>query len=197
MESLALTAFLGGFSGVWFALFLLIFVGCGIFSAENDSFFMGTLTFIVGLGLMQLLFGVPVWATITGNPFAIVLFLAIYIGAGAAYTGLWRWVRFIKERGRDIERSYESWAHIRQRDKQSDDFELFLNSDSYDYKAASHKDKLAAWVLTWPFGLLWDLMHRPARWIFNTVYDNLGVMFETISKNTARKIHGSRLNAKE
>lgn len=197
METLALTAFMGGFSGVWFALFLLIFVGFGIFSAENDSFFMGTLTFIIGLGLMDFVFGVPVWATIVGNPFVIVLFLAIYIAAGAAYTGLWRWVRFIKDRGNEIERSFQSWAHSRKQEKQSADFDLFLNSDSYKFKAATHKDRLAAWVLTWPFGLLWDLMHRPARWVFNTVYNNLGVVFETVSKNTARKIHSSRQNAKE
>ena len=188
MEFLA--AFTGAFGGVWFALFVLLFIVCGIFSAETDSFFTGTATFVLGLAGLDLMFGYPVWETVVSNPLSILLFLAIYIAAGSAYAGLWRWVRYIKEHSEDINNSFLRWAREARKDAQPDDFETYLDSDYYAYKASKHKDKLAAWVLLWPFGLLWDLMHRPARWVFNTVYNNLGTLFDKIGKHTARSIQG-------
>lgn len=185
MESMA---FLGAFSGVWFALFLLIFIASGIFSVENDSFFGGTITFVLGLAGMDLLFGVPVWETLNANWLSLFLFLAIYIAAGSAYAGFWKWIGFIQENEDSINEKYLQWAKAANKHGEPDDFETYLNSDSYKFKAKYHKERLAAWVLMWPFGLLWDLMHRPARWVFNTVYENLGTMFDSIGKNTARKM---------
>ena len=185
-------AFAGGFSGVGFALFFLLFLTAGVFASEYDSFFGGTATFIVGLLSLDMLFGVPIFETIVNNPFSILLFLAIYIAAGSAYAGLWRWVRYIKQNSYAIDEGYVRWARDASKNGEPADFDAYLESDDYRYKASRHKDKLACWVLMWPFGLLWDLMHRPARWLWNTVYNNLGVMFDRIGKQTARNIHGKK-----
>lgn len=184
--------FIGAFTGAvgetWFALFVLLVVASGIFSAEYDSFFAGTITFIVGLLGLDFMFGVPVFATIVSNPLAILLFLAIYIAAGSTYAGLWRWVRYIKEHSDQINRHYLSWAKSANKNGEPDTFDAYLESSDYAFKASLHKEKLASWVLLWPFGLLWDLMHRPARWVWNTVYNNLGTLFDKIGKQTARSI---------
>lgn len=187
-----LGAFAGAVGGVWFALFVLFFVACGIFASELDSFVGGTATFIVGLLSLDMLFGVPIFETILNNPFSILLFLAIYIAAGSAYAGFWRWVRYIKENSHHIEEHYARWARDANKSGEPSDFDSYLESNDYRYKASRHKEKLAAWVLLWPFGLLWDLMHRPARWLWNTVYENLGTLFDKIGKHTARSVHGSK-----
>jgi hypothetical protein len=185
-------AFAGGFGGVWFALFVLLFIVAGVFASEYDSFFGGTITFAVGLIGLDLLFGVPILETIVANPISLLVFLALYVAAGSAYAGLWRWVRYIKKHSYEIDEGYRRWAKDASKSGEPTDFDSYLESNDYRYKASRHKDKLASWVLMWPFGLLWDLMHRPARWLWNTVYDNLGVMFDRIGKQTARNIHGKK-----
>jgi hypothetical protein len=189
MDIFALS-FLGSVGGVWFALFLLLFVGFGIFSSEIDSFSAGLVTFVVGLVGMDLLFGVPVWEQIVSNPLVVLLFLALYFVAGSAYAVLWRWRRFIYSNNDRIERSFYAWKKTQANTGNTTDFESFLESNDYPFIASNHQSQIAAWVMLWPFGLLWDLMHRPARWIYDICYHMLGALLNRVSKNVARSIHG-------
>ncbi len=181
--------FFAAFSGAWFAIFMLAFIVIGIIANEMDSFWMGAATLLIGLVGMQFLFAVPVWASIFANPLMLLLYAAVYVAIGSIYTGMWSWPNYIREHEDRIKMSYGEYRNRNKRDGIEVTFDDFLDSGSYDYKASNHKDRLAAWVLMWPFGLLWDLMHRPARWIWNTVYSGLGRVFEDVSKRTARKIH--------
>lgn len=188
MEFLA--SFGGAFSGVWFALFVLLFIVSGIFSAETDSFFAGSLTFIIGLSSLDLFFNFPVWETVVSNPLSILLFLGLYVVAGSVYAGFWRWTRFIKEHSDVINDGFVRWSKSENKQRTSENFELYLESSSYHFSASNHKQKFATWIMLWPFGLLWDLAHRPARWLFNTLYFNLGTIFDKIGKRTARNLQG-------
>jgi hypothetical protein len=211
--------FFAAFSGAWFGIFMLAFIVIGIVANEMDSFWMGAATLLVGLAGMEFLFDVPVWASIFANPLMLLLYAAVYVAVGSLYTGLWSWPNFIREHADNIKMDYGSWKNdlirsnrvekrrtladlaqgkeAEQADEITDpnldtSFETFLDSSNYRYPASRHKDRLAAWVLMWPFGLLWDLMHRPARWIWNTVYSGLGQVFERVSKQTARKIYDGK-----
>jgi len=190
MENLALTAFVGGFGGAWFAMFMLFFIVVGVIANEMDSFWMGVGTLLVGLAAMEWLFQIPVWASIAANPLMLVLYAAVYLAVGSLYTGVWSWPNYIKDRADHIKMDYGSFLNKRKLKGDADSFEEFLDSSEYRYTASKNKDRLAAWVLMWPFGLIWDLSHRPARWLWNNVYAVLGTTFERVSKNTARKIHG-------
>lgn len=177
------------FGGAWLAIFMLAFVVVGVIANELDSFFMGAATLLVGFVGLQWIFGLPIWQTVAANPFVLILYVAVYVAIGALITGLWSWPNYIREHADNIKYAFEEHVRAQKRGGHEVTFDQFLVSISYPYKASKNKDRLAAWVLMWPFGLLWDLIHRPARWIWNVAYFGLGDVFETISKNTARKVY--------
>ncbi len=190
MENLALTAFMGGFGGAWFAIFMLVFIVVGVISNEMDSFWMGAATLLVGFFSMEFFFSIPVWASIAANPFMLAVYVVVYLAIGSLYTGVWSWPDYIRKRADNIKMDYGSFLNLNKKAGTTVNFEDFLNSNDYRYSARKNKDRLAAWVIMWPFGLVWDLSHRPAIWIWDSVYTVLGSTFENVSKNTARKIHG-------
>jgi hypothetical protein len=177
------------FGGAWLAIFMLAFIVVGVIANELDSFFMSAATLLIGFVGLQWMFGLPIWQTIAANPFVLILYIAVYVAVGSLITGLWSWPNYIREHAKDIDYAFEEYVRSQKRGGHEVTFDQFLDSRSYEFRASNRKDQLAAWVMMWPFGLLWDLIHRPARWIWNAVYYNLGDVFETISKYTARKIH--------
>lgn len=189
---------LGLSSGIWFGIFLLAFLAIGIIVSEYDNFAMGTITLIAGLSLLQWVFGVPVWAAIVSNPFIIVLFAIVYIVCGSLFTGFWKFPNFVNKNKLNIQLAFESWIKINSPSsskeeyvdklKSEEKFEQFLDSTSYPMSASKNKNRLASWVLMWPFALLWELSHKPAIWLWELVYYNLGEVFQHVSKNAARKI---------
>lgn len=188
-----LLAFAGGLG---FAAFFILFFIAGIVVSEFDSFFMGTLTLISGLAIMQWVFGVPIWASIVSNPFIVLLILGVYIAVGSMYTAFWRFPNFINKHKDRIQSNYESYIRNTFNAKTSDEFakylkddnnfENYLDSNHYEYKASKNKDRLSSWVLMWPFAVAWELMHKPAIWLWETIYYNLGDLFDNVSKRTAR-----------
>ena len=189
---------LGLSSGIWFGIFLLAFLAIGIIVSEYDNFAMGTITLIAGLSLLQWVFGVPVWAAIVSNPFIIVLFAIVYIVCGSFFTGFWKFPNFVNKNKLNIQLAFETWIkntypssskeEYVDKLKSEEKFEQFLDSTSYPMSASSNKNRLASWVLMWPFALLWELSHKPAIWLWELVYYNLGEVFQHVSKNAARKI---------
>lgn len=179
------------FGGAWLAIFLLAFIVVGVIANELDSFFIGAATLIVGFAGFQWVFGLPVWQTIAANPLMLIVYVAVYSAIGSLLTAMWNWPNYIRENSESIKYAFQDYVASQKRGGHSVTFDQFLESPSYKYKAVKNKDRLAAWVLLWPFGLLWDLINRPARWIWNIVYFGLGDVFETISKNTARKVYES------
>jgi len=191
-------------AGFGLIAFLFTFFIIGVIVSEYDSFFAGTLTFVVGLSALQWLFSVPIWSTIVTNPLIIVLFIAIYISVGAAYTNWWRWPNYIERQSDRIVNAYSNYMTIHNSNVSREEYhnlvtsekcyEDFLQSQSYPFPAHKNKDRLASWVLMWPFAATWELMHKPARWVWETVYNNLGKIFDATSKNTARKLRKNSIN---
>ena len=189
MNGIELAAFSGAFAGsLTFVLFLVAFFVIAVVVSEFDNFFVGAVTLIAGFAIMDWWFMIPVWATLVTNPMMLVAYLAGYVAIGATVTRIWSWPNFIEEHAESIRRSYENWSLERANRKQTTDFEEFLDSTAYSYPAWRHKNKLASWVLMWPFVVAWDASHRPFIWAYNQIHDLLGEMFERDSKRVARKI---------
>ena len=179
IELIALT---GGF---WFLAFIGLIIVTGIVASELDNFSLGTGTFIVALIGAQVLFDMPVWSVISGNPLSLVIFLIAFTAVGAIYTALWRWPEFLRDNSNSILSDYE----YSQKSKKAITFDEYLHTDYYKFKASKHKDRLATWVITWPFSLVWELARKPIKYVYNLVYDTLGTTFEHIGTRVARRIH--------
>ncbi len=184
--------------GIWFLIFLAAFVIFGMVSSEYDNFFWGTLTLISGLAIMEWVFAVPVWATIMANPLTVIVIAAVYILIGSLYAGFWKFRNFVLKNEGHIKEAFINWiksspSYERKDDiteilKSDEKFEQFLDSNYYPMAPSKHKNRLANWVLMWPFALLWELSHKPAIWLWDTIYSQLGTLFLEISKSTARSL---------
>lgn len=184
--------------GIWFMIFLAAFVIFGMVSSEYDNFFWGTLTLISGLAIMEWVFGIPIWASIVANPLTVIVIAAVYILIGSLYAGFWKFRNFVLKNEGHIRESFISWiksspSYERKDDiteilKSDEKFEQFLDSNYYPMAPSKHKNRLANWVLMWPFALLWELSHKPAIWLWDTIYAQLGTLFLEISKSTARSL---------
>lgn len=184
--------------GFWFLIFLAAFVIFGMVSSEYDDFFWGSLTLISGLSIMEWGFAVPIWASITANPLTFFIMAAVYIFVGASYAGFWKFRNFVLKNESKIKSEFIQWiksspSYERKDDiteilKSDEKFEQFLDSNYYPMAPSKHKNRLANWVLMWPFALLWELSHKPAIWLWDTIYSQLGTLFLEISKSTARSI---------
>lgn len=183
---------LAAFSGAWLGVFLLAFLIVGIVAAEMNSLMMGCVTLLVGIVGLNWLFSIPILAAAIANPFMLLFYLAVYIGIGAFYTSLWCWPNYINARASRIKMSYGNWRIAQQRHEGPDDFESYLSSDAYEFPAHKNKERLANWVMMWPFELIWDLSHKPAIWLWKQVYNMLGQTFEHVGKRAARKIYNNK-----
>lgn len=181
MELIALT---GGF---WFLAFMGFIFIVGVISSEIDNFSLGTGTFVVALIGAQVFFDIPVWSTIYHNPISLVLFLAVFIAIGAIYTALWRWPEFLRDNAKQINADYKYCSESNK--TSSVTFDEYLNSTYYKFTASKHKDRLATWIITWPFSLVWELARKPIKYTYTLVYDSLGTAFERIGAHVARRIH--------
>lgn len=178
-----LIALLGG---IWFLVFIGFIFIVGVIASEIDNFALGTATFVVALIGAQTLFDVPVWATISDNPLSLVLFLAAFIVVGAIYTAVWRWPEFIRDNSKTINADYV-YCNKNKTDKVS--FDEYLNSSYYSFTASKHKDRLATWIITWPFSMVWELSRKPIKYTYKLVYSVVGAAFENIGTSVARRIH--------
>lgn len=173
--------------GVWFALFVLAALISLIVSIENDSFFLGTAALIIIAGIAQFVFGIAVLATIIANPLATLFFVVFYIALGAAYAGFWRLPDFVNSRSEEIEKAFIYFSkHSKDKSVSHDEF---LNSTEYEkFTVRYNKDAVASWVLLWPAGIIWELSHKPVRWIWNQVYYGLGESFEKLNRRAVSKV---------
>jgi hypothetical protein len=181
--------------GLWLGLFGLVVLSGILWASSVDSFVLGSAVILISAVVAQFVFAIPVWATIVANPFILIMYIAFYGAVGAIYTALWRLPNYIKKNGDRIQYDYDSWkqtqdgwnrkGHDETRDTS---FEAFLNSTSYNYSVKNNKDRVASWVLLWPTSFMWELIHKPVVWLWDSVYFGLGKTFEKINHDQAKKI---------
>lgn len=213
MDYIMLSAAAGAAGGVWLGLFGLLVLGSLIWASETDSFLMGIAVLIIALVIGQFVFALPVWASIVTNPILLLVYVAFYTAIGAVYAAMWKVPNFVKRNKDHIQIEYKNWkdsALYKEKDRKKvsylskvavgDDqpientksidvsYETFLASPYYTYSIRQNKDRVASWVLLWPFGMIWELSHKPFIWLWNSVYYSLGKVFEKINSEAAKKI---------
>jgi len=179
--------------GLWLGLFGLVVLSGMFWASHVDSFILGLGVIFISLVSAQFLFAIPVWATIVANPFILIMYIVFYGAIGSIYTALWRLPNYIKKNGDRIQYDYDSWKQTqdglnRKGATRDTSFEAFLNSKSYNYSVKNNKDRVASWVLLWPTSLMWELMHKPVVWLWDSAYFGLGKVFEKINHDQAKKI---------
>ena len=168
-----------------FIIFLLAALAVGIFASESDSFIFTTATILSTFVALDLLFSVPVWATIVANPITIIMFAFAYVAVGSAYTAIWRWPEHLRENSNVIKDRYASYL-VKHQGHTKDDF---MSSYEYrDFTASSNKSSLANWVMAWPLSLTWELARKPAIWVWETAYEVLGNLFTRIGRRVTSNI---------
>jgi hypothetical protein len=184
-----LFALIGGF---WFFLFLIAVFACGIWSAEYDNMFGGTFT-LVAFAVGAQLFGVPVFATILANPLLLVVGVVAYIGVGLAYGVMYRYADYLRFRAAHIKMK---WGEFQIEYKKTNDLDDSVPTrdefrKSYQYREftpSSNADRIAAWVMMWPWAVVWDLCHKPLRWAYNNMYSLAGKALDRVGEKVSNKI---------
>ncbi len=178
-EAIALT---GGF---WFFLFVVFVLIAGIVSNEMDSFFGGGLTLVMLAGGSQFLFGIPVWSSIVANPFLVILGIVVYTAIGIAYGVFIRYAEFLND---NADRIKSHWNEYR-RDNPNATTEDFRKSSYYrNYTPSFNADKIVLWVTLWPWGALWDLSHKPIRYVYNNLYGLTGRLLDAVGARISDRI---------
>ena len=179
-------------SGIWLGLFALLSLVLLVVSIEKDNSALGSAVLVITFAIAEFGFNIPIWDSIVANPFILIFYLIVYIAVGSLYATLWRLPNFLRKNSSSIQADYNNWKKANQwgsdNNKRDVSFDAFLNSSSYQYKVKNSKDRIASWVMLWPAGVLWELMHKPFRWIWDTTYRGLGNALERVNHDTARKI---------
>jgi hypothetical protein len=174
--------------GFWFFLFVMVVLVVGVIASEMDSFFAGTVTFVLTLAGLQL-FGYPIFTAILGYPIFLLIFLAIYVAAGSAYAVFYRYPRMLNSNKDKIRSEYEYFLRDGNKFESDQSYDEFMDSYRYQtFRPGSNLDSISTWVLMWPWGLFWDLLHRPIIWIYNNMYTGIGQALEKVGKSVTRRI---------
>ena len=178
LETLALV---GGF---WFFLLVVFILAVGIISSEFDSILGGIVTFIL---LAVALFYSGALSAIAGTPLLVILGLIVYVAAGFAYAILIRYPDYLQKYATYIQRDWEVFQENRSGDTVTR--EDFYSSSAYsEYTPKYNADRITAWVALWPWSLVWDLTHKPVRWLHKKLYNLAGEMLDRIGKRVFNRI---------
>jgi hypothetical protein len=179
---------LGTIGGIWFLLFIvIIFVG-GIISAEFDSLIGAVLTFAFMFGGFLLFFDLPFSLGLFESIFMVATGVVGYVIIGLMY-GIWyRYSDWLYSQSERMKRRYGDYALSLEKD-QTPTKDGFRSSNYYDeFKPIRNLDRITAWIALWPWAVFWDLCHKPARLIYNTVYDIAARALDAVNKKISDKI---------
>lgn len=188
---MVIVSFLGG---VWFILFLAVWlIFCG-FASKKDNILYGAITLISGAILSDLLFGTIIFSSILANPLLLIGGLIAYSLVGIIDAMVRRWPRFLKSRQESIEKNFEIWSMA----EVAPSFEKFLDSASYaSNTAVQNKNRIASYVLMWPFSFVAFIVTTPCEWIYNSIHTYLGDTFDSIGKKYTLANHKKLSDARK
>lgn len=174
--------------GFWFFLFVVLVLGFGIVSAELDNVYGGIITLVFLTVGAQTILGIPVFQAIVANPLLIIVGIILYIVAGFVYGIMFRYSDFLNKNSDRITEKWETFVkeHKGPGEPSRDDFR-----NSYEYRTYSpsaNADRITAWVMLWPWGVFWDLCHKPIRWVYNNTYTFAGKLLDKVSARVSDRI---------
>lgn len=181
---------LGNIGGIWFLLFVVfIFVG-GIVSAEFDSVIGAMLTFAFMFGGFLLFFDLPFELGLFESLFMMAVGVVGYVIIGLVYGVWYRYSDWLRNQADHMKSRYDDYEKSVLKDKgQVPTRDGFRDSIYYkEFQPIRNLDRITTWIALWPWALFWDLCHKPARWIYNTVYDIAARALNAVNKKISDKI---------
>lgn len=180
---------LGLIGGFWFFIFVVIVLAAGIVSSEFDSFTGGAITFVGSLLVANYWFGIPVIAAIIASPVQLLIIFAVYVLVGGLYATYFKYPDFLEANVHHIKDRFNQFKKSKGPDYSEKQLkEMFFESDFYEkYRPYKNKERIASWVLMWPWGGLWDLTHKPVRSIYRFVHDSIGNGMDRVGKGKIDK----------
>lgn len=171
-------------------IFIAVLIVIGVISSEWDHWFGGLVIAVSCLTAAQWWFQIAVWATILANPGLALGALVAYIATGLVYATAIRFPRWITGRQSNIESEWKDY--IRSNPGHSSEEDFHANYRFRPFTAAYNADRIAAWAMLWPWGVLWDCTHRPVRFVYEHIarlFSGLLVRQETnaIKRATQKK----------
>lgn len=162
-ESL-LTIFAVGSVAFWIIVILtsIVFIA----SIENNHYFIPTAIIILCLGLY--------WGSISALSWNVILCWGIgYIIIGMLWS-IFRWYKFTISILK-ISSNYTL--------ENSDSKNRYISRVMEDVSVNNNKSRIIGWMVLWPWSVGWYLTSN----FFETIYDNLWVIYEKISNNVIDK----------
>lgn len=151
---------------VWIVVFLLVEFIIITLLVENDHAGWALTAIFAGLCIYEFFIQrgsvMSALVYVRENPFVIVGYSFLWVLVGVAWSVL-KWYEFLK--------------HVkRERDK------VGIKVHPSEYTPDRHKDKLVAWMIYWPFSMLWYMIHSPIRRLYNWVYEMVLGVYDNIHK---------------
>lgn len=164
-------------------------------SISNPNSFAAGMFILIGLAVLICLTDVPVLSWLHANYSYVLIGAVAYVLFGAAWAFVHWVVFFIRERA---DRYEKLRTEIKgDYDRRSKDGRLDPTKLSYaDFAQVNYhfppmptenKARITSWMLYWPADLLWTMLHKAVKRLYNWIYDCLANTLATISKNMFAK----------
>lgn len=168
-----LDLFLLGTLSLWLIPFSLIMVFATTWATEEGTLIGALVALAASLLGFQFMFGIDVFGAIYSNPLLIIVAGVIHLILGAVYTGFWKFPDALSKVSQG--KIDHEWGRFK------GSKEEFARSSSNPLHPKNFLEEISAWILFWPFGAAWDLLHRPIRWLWKNVYKAIATWMDRIS----------------
>lgn len=183
-----LFASVGGFG---FFVVMMFIIAVGVISAESDSVVGAVVTFVFLAGTMVFMGHWPSASTLWENLLMIAAGMIAYIGIGLVYGVLYRYAGWLKTEKVYVQVEYKRFVSEYTK-KNNGDYpsnDEFRDSSHYEpFTPLYNADRIAIWVVLWPWAVFWDLCHKPIRFVYNTAYDIAAKALASVSRRISDKI---------
>jgi len=187
------------FWGLVAAELLVLFI-----CAANEKGLWATLSILVSLAAVQFLGNVDVFGYVYHNPISILVGLLVYVLGGVIWV-FPKWYFFVKDHFRkyiDLKEEFLESKKIKTQEvpeeMKREWQEYFRRGRNMRYDAdiefkpspKKHKEQIMAWMVCWPFSLLWTMLNDPIVRFFHHVYyyvlDNLQRISDNVFKGVGK-----------
>lgn len=179
-----LTGMLFGMS-FWVVIATFIWLPLSIWSYEADNALGSLIGLILYAAVLQWVGGVPVWQSIVENPFTLVVILATYMAIGLLYGVFWKWRRYCASKADEIKKGLKEFEKYASSDEAADGFERSYHNP---VKPSAHAERITNWIVFWPFGVIWTLLHDPVMWLGRETYRLAGSAVSSIANSEIEKV---------
>ena len=166
--------FLGGLAS-WPALIILLECAAIIVCIERGSGIMAGISVVIALALLYFIAGINPFTYVIEHPFGTILYFAAYIATGIVWS-VFRLDRFAKQWRR-------TWNEA---DNKSARRALFGEQPT----VKNNKDRLLAWIIFWPWSVLWWALADLVFDFMNTIYEMMsGIYSKVIARHMDGVVH--------